>query len=313
MLIVVGVAVGAVAIVHRLASGNELGSDVVPFDTADARPDWSPDGRLIAFDSNRAGGGIYLIHPDGGGLRRLIRAPGASDVDWSPKGRLIAFAGNDGIYVVSAIGGSERRVLRGKQFSLPAWAPNGKRLAIVKEEPDSSSSIYTVRPDGRRLRRLLPRFRGAVGDAQAGSPAALSESEPAWSPDGASIAFEAGDGQLVTASVKNGRRQILVSKGAYEPAWSPDGKLIAYQCAGDVCVVNAQGGASRRLATGGGSPSWAPDARRLVFERYLYGGSFYGSNPSSLSAIDIRDRKMWKLTFGPRRLRTRMLPGNRGS
>ena len=70
--------------------GSLSGQEQVSFVTVDTDPDWSPDGRLIAFASSRNSGGIYVIHPDGSGLRRVFRGP-ASNVDWSPDGRQIAF------------------------------------------------------------------------------------------------------------------------------------------------------------------------------------------------------------------------------
>src|SRR6266511_1416864 len=64
----------------------------VPFSTVDSDPDWSPDGRIIAFTSSRDDGstGIYVIRPDGHGLRRLFNGT-AKEVDWSPDGDRIAF------------------------------------------------------------------------------------------------------------------------------------------------------------------------------------------------------------------------------
>jgi Tol biopolymer transport system component len=286
--------VGAVA----CSAGPEAGEQV-SFDTVDGDPDWSPDGRLIAFVSSRGGGGIYVIHSDGRGLRRLVRAE-ASDVDWSPDGSAIAFAEEDGIYVMSVKEGGPRRILRGNGFSHPVWAVDGRRLAVVKEEPDLSTAIYMVLRDGRGKKRLLPRNRRAVGAAQPGSIAAVSETEPSWSPDGRRIAFQAADGHVVVARIADGFRREIAGFAAYEPAWSPDGKLIAYQCEGDVCVANAEGSRDpRRVASDGGDPSWAPDSRRLVFEHYLYGGTGYFSRPQSLSTIDVGNGHVLKLTFGP--------------
>jgi dipeptidyl aminopeptidase/acylaminoacyl peptidase len=202
-------------------------------------------------------------------------------------------------------------VLEGNGFSFPAWAPNGRELAVVKEESGLFSrydgppfkfdapAIYIARLDGSGLRRLLPRYRGAVGAARPGSVAAVSESDPAWSPDGKRIAFTAGDGEIVTADVESGRR-VATGTGGYEPAWSPDGRLIAYQCAGNVCVANADGsGNGHRVASGGGDPSWSPDSRHLVFEHYLYGGTGYFSSPMSLSVVDANGDGLRALTFGP--------------
>ena len=59
------------------------------------QPSWSPDGRLIAFLRQRApssGSDIYVVSPDGTGLRRLVRTRGDLETPrWSPDGRSIAY------------------------------------------------------------------------------------------------------------------------------------------------------------------------------------------------------------------------------
>jgi Tol biopolymer transport system component len=272
--------------------GSLSGEEQVSFVTVDTDPDWSPDGRLIAFASSRNTGGIYVIHPDGTGLRRVFRGP-ASNVDWSPDGRRIAFQ-DRGIYVLDLDGGRPKRVLRGNRFSVPAWSPTGRELAVVRDEPDLSTAIYVVRTDGTKLRRLLrPPLRRS--NPQWTSLAA-SETEPAWSPDGRRLAVQAGDGDIVVVRLADGRRDEIAR--GYEPAWSPDGSRIAFSFNDALWIVTPGGSDEpRRAAEEGGDPSWAPQSDRLVFEVLHHRGR-YLRKAESLSLVDATGHDLKKLTFG---------------
>ena len=59
----------------------------------DCLPAWSPDGKLIAFSSNRDGKpGIFVMNADGSGVKRLTSTTGVDDWPaWSPDGSMIAF------------------------------------------------------------------------------------------------------------------------------------------------------------------------------------------------------------------------------
>ena len=272
----------------------ESDHEPVRFITVDTDPDWSPDGRLIAFASSRGQGGIYVLRPDGTAMRQLFEGA-ASNVDWSPDGRRIAFQGDNGIYVIRRAGGRPRLVLRGERFSLPAWAPDGRELAVVEDRPDLATAIDVVRVDGRGLRRLLPPHPPKSDPHW--NPVSASETEPAWSPDGRRIAFDARDGDIVTATVGGGLRHAIAS-GGYEPAWSPDGRLIAFNSGGGLWVANADGSGDKRLlASNGSDPSWAPDSREIVFEVRHWIGR-YSRRPQSLSIADVRSAGVRRLTYG---------------
>jgi TolB protein len=103
-------------------------------------PTFSPDGKRIAFGSDRDGNyEIYVMDADGGHPTRLTENE-SMDLRpaWSPDGRQIAFTSNrDGnyeIYVMKADGSALRRVTDNpERDDYACWHPNGKQLAIVSE------------------------------------------------------------------------------------------------------------------------------------------------------------------------------------
>ena len=127
----------------------------------DTRPDWSPDGTLIAFQSNRHGNPeIYVMHADGSdgtNPRRLTVSPGPDAApDWSPDGLRIAFQssrnGNAEIYVMNADGTLPTRltVFPGADAK-PSWSHNGKMIAFHREVEsflETHNQLFTMNADG---------------------------------------------------------------------------------------------------------------------------------------------------------------------
>lgn len=104
-------------------------------------PSYSPDGKYIAFSSDRgAGQKIYIMDSDGSSIRNLtdLNSPGSySKPVWSPDGKLIAFTkirnGEFFIGVISTDGRGEKLLSSGYLVEGARWSPNGRYLIYSKK------------------------------------------------------------------------------------------------------------------------------------------------------------------------------------
>ena len=146
-----------------------------------------------------------------------------------------------------------------------APSPNG-RIAFASFLGDNRE-IYTVEQDGTGLRRLTRHVR--------------DDYDPAFSPDGRSIAFVRGATRpelFLMRSDGGGVKRLVRWRdgGGFAPSWSPDGSRIVFVSFTNLKTIRPERTAAVALSTPNGwfydGPSWSPDGRSLVFTGDPFGG-----------------------------------------
>ena len=209
----------------------------------DAYPALSPDGRAVAYATDRSGGFEIVLKPLLGGASEIaLTSDGQQNVEpaWSPDGDYIAYHSmrRGGIWIVPALGGVPRQVC---DFgSDPAWSPDGKRLAFQSDPladiapgafgANVPSTIWTVARDGADRRRITSSADPVGGHAA-----------PAWSPDGQHIAFATyseDPRRLWSVPAAGGPATLLdEAHGAiFDPVYAPDGRSVYYATGGPFII-----------------------------------------------------------------------------
>ncbi len=201
----------------------------------DFDPEWSPDGQMIAFESDRdLFSDIFVMNADGSAQtnvtnnRAFDRSP-----TFGADGDKIAYdsnlstgvdnpTGDTEIFTVNLDGTDLRQLTNNTARDLhPDYAPDGRKLAFVSDR-DFAPGVYTMNADGSKQRK-----------SSRGSGVAFAS--PGWSPDGARIAFtsdqEGGYDIYVMRANGSGQKRLTINGVPTDsgPVFSPDGAQIAFQ------------------------------------------------------------------------------------
>jgi Tol biopolymer transport system component len=234
---------------------------------ADHSPAWAPDGKEIAFVSNRDGNDeIYLMNADGSGQVNLTNNPGNDGAPvWSPDGTRIAFVsirdGHEDIYLMNTDGSGQVNLTNNPgNYEAPIWSPDGSRIAF-----SGHAEIDVMNADGSGRVNLA----GNTGYYDAFG----------WSPDGSKIAYVVSIGgcgprcvrRYIRVMYADGSGQVNLV-GPLNPTqwfsalvWSPDATKIAFVCNStgnnEIYGMNADGSGQVNLTNNqgwDGSPAWRP-------------------------------------------------------
>jgi len=231
-------------------------------------PAWSPDGRHLAFLTDRSGKDqVWALPSSGGEAFRLTDVKqGVKAFEWAPDSARLALVIQD----PDPLEGVEKKTEADK-------APRPIVITRLQHKQDSEGYL-----DRRKTHLYLADLKEAL--AAPGSKFAAvrpvtwgvyDEASPAWSPDGRSIAFSSNrtvhpdansNTDIFIIEIEGGRITPLTKDpgGDDDPVWSPNGKEIAYVHMPDDPPVYATPRIRSVAATGGPSHDWTRALDRHV-------------------------------------------------
>jgi Tol biopolymer transport system component/DNA-binding winged helix-turn-helix (wHTH) protein len=236
---------------------------------------WSPDGRYIAYSSDRGGKfEIWLQQLSGGNPIQITKGPGNNwQPDWSPDGKYIAYRseeGDGGLYIVPALGGTglERKIASSGYY--PRWSPDSSKILFQIMRFGLSSQFYVVGLDGSPPRAVQEDLTNQIWAMSA-----------AWHPDGKRISIWVWDWQMKPSPLPMFLTAPVDGGAAIKTEIGPEILKTAKVIAGS--GISAWADSDFKF-------SWARSGTAIYFERTFRGArNIWRMNvdPQTLEAVTI--------------------------
>ena len=190
-------------------------------------PTWSPDGRSIAFSSDRDGTTDLWVRDVASGADKKV-ASEATKASWAPRGNEIAYINRDGALAITG----RTAPVHGRTFDTgrPTWAPEGW-IAVTTLQPystrfrEGTNQLLMVSTTGGAPRRLNPVEHHSIGTR--------TSDGPVWTRDGSKMAFVMDGVMHVMPTTPTGDAtgapRRLSDDLANSPSWAADSKRLLYQ------------------------------------------------------------------------------------
>lgn len=203
--------------IYRMEAGETDPVRITNNRVMDLQPALSPDGKRIAFVSDRDADGdyeIFVMNLDGSAVTQLTNNTARDEEPaWAPGGDRIAFmsdrdGANPEIYVMNADGSGQTRLTDNIAMDQsPDWSPFGDRIVYASNE-DGDFEIYTIEPDGGNQAQLTHNSQRDLA--------------PSWSPRGFEIVYYSitSAGRSIMLIEPDGTNDDIVISGNFtDPDW----------------------------------------------------------------------------------------------
>lgn len=251
-------------------------------------PAWSPDGRSLAFSSDRDGAmDLWVHHLNGDPDRKL--APNATKASWAPRGNEIAYINGEGAIAITGRSGVVHPPIRDP--GRPTWAPEGM-LAITTLQPystrfrEGTNQLLLVSTTGAPVRRVTAVEHRSIGMRE--------QDGPVWSRDGSKMAF-AMEGLMhvmpvTPAGDAAGAPRAVSTEIADSPSWAADSRRLLYQTPAGLKLVDVVDNRTTDVPINLGWRPSIPEGRTVVHA----GRMFDGTSATLRANVDIviRDNRI---------------------